>query len=735
MSDASDAYQKHRARQAAKSREQSTEARDIGEIPKIKNVRRCNACEKDLKRYLETYYPETFALDFSDDHLSILKDIQERALNGGLKAIAMPRGSGKTSILLRAMMWTLSYGHRRFGVLVEADESAAEESLDVIKIEWETNPLLLEDFPEIAYPIRCMEGITQRGNAQTCAGVRTLVGWKRKELVFPTVLNSKASGATVRVAGVMGRIRGMMKTTADGKTLRPDFVLVNDPQTDASAFSDPECAKREKVLGGAILGLAGPGKRIAGFAAITVIREGDLADRLLNRQLMPKWHGERCRLVYDWPTDVEHWRQYFDIRADEIAEGTDDHPKATAYYRKHRAVMDAGSKVGWPARKFPHELSALQHAQNLRVDHPDTFDAEYQNQPKPTALPADQIRCLTSDEYCLRQLPTHKRNEVPNWVDHITVGVDVQGSSLWWVVTGIGADFTGLVLDYGIWPDPGIDYVTLSEIERTMIRVTGLRSPTAALLEALNRLRAERLAVEYTRDDGSTLRVSQMMVDAGYQAETVYQFSQAHPNVMPSHGKGVTARQRPWNMERAKRGERMGYGWRIPPSRGTRAPRYCLVDTNTWKTKLSELWQIELTEPGAWHLFKAVALRHRLIADNLSAEYPTKTAGHGRELYEWAIRPNRDNHLLDAAILAAVAGSMLGSKVPGESDRIVHRRRVAMSGSRNTFRDPSASGNKNTPELVTELVTQSAVATLIPPESPRDRKLTLAEMRAARRVK
>jgi hypothetical protein len=205
-------YQKHRRRQAAKASEQSAEARDIGPIPKVKNAKRRATCERDLKKFLTTYFPESFPLPFSDDHLRILKDIEQRAIDGGLKAIAMPRGSGKTTILLRALLWVLAYAHRRFGVLVEADEGAAEESLDTIKIEWETNDLLLEDFPEIAYPIRCLEGITQRGNAQTSQGARTLVGWKRKELVFPTIAGSKSSGAVIRVAGILGRIRGMMKT-------------------------------------------------------------------------------------------------------------------------------------------------------------------------------------------------------------------------------------------------------------------------------------------------------------------------------------------------------------------------------------------------------------------------------------------------------------------------------------------------------------------------------------------
>lgn len=720
-----DNYQRHRRRQAERARDSSTEARDIGPIPKVANGKRRAACERDLKKFLLTYFPESFPLPFSDDHERILRDIESRALDGGLKGIAMPRGSGKTTILLRAMMWVLAYGHRRFGVLVEADEGAAEESLDVIKIEWETNPLLLDDFPEIAYPIRCLEGITQRGNAQTTNGKRTLLGWKRKEIVFPTVDGSQASGAIVRVAGILGRIRGMMKTGADGKTIRPDFVLVNDPQTDTSATSDPECAKREKVIGGAILGLAGPGKRIAGFAAVTVIREGDVADRLLNRKLMPKWHGERCKLVYEWPTDSEHWRKYFDLRSEEIAEGIDDHPKSTAYYKANRKIMDAGSRVGWPARKAPHELSALQHAMDLRFDNPDTFDAEYQNEPKAATVAADGVRCLSSDEFCLRVLPTHRRGECPDWVEHVTLGVDVQGSSLWWVVAGIGSDFSGLVLDYGVWPDPGIDYVTLADIDRTIIRATGIRSSTESLLAALNRLYEERTAIAYHRDDGTPLHVSHAVVDAGYQSEVIYRFSQSRQHVTPSHGKGVTARQRPWTMEKKRAGERIGFGWRMPPTRGTRAPRYALIDTNTWKTTMMELWSTDTGEPGAWHLYRAAPLRHRMIADNLSAEYPTRTSGHGRELLEWSLRPNRDNHLLDATILAAVGGSLLGVRVPGESERVTKRRRVAMvRGGTVTASDPPIpESGRFTPESIAPN-RETAPAT---------GRRSMAEMRAAKR--
>jgi phage terminase large subunit GpA-like protein len=279
-------------------------------------------------------------------------------------------------------------------------------------------------------------------------------------------------------------------------------------------------------------------------------------------------------------------------------------------------------------------------------------------------------------------------------------------------------------LDYGIWPDPGIDYVTLSDIDRTIMRATQLRSNVDALAEALNRLRAERLAAEYIRDDGTQLRIEHMVVDAGYKSEVVYRFAQTHQHVTPSHGKGVTARSRPWSMEKRKAGERIGYGWRLPPTKGTRAPRYCLIDTNTWKTQMAECWSQDLGTPGAWSLYRAAPQRHRMFGDNCSAEYPTKTAGHGRELFEWAVRPNRDNHLYDAMIYAAVAGSMLGVRVPGESERVTVRRRVSMQ------RDNTASASPSTP------ANAIAVDPVLPEldQTPTAKRRTMSEMRAARRA-
>ena len=59
--------------------------------------------------------------------------------------------------------------------------------------------------------------------------------------------------------------------------------------------------------------------------------------------------------------------------------------EATEFYREHQAAMDAGAVVAWPERHNPDELSAIQHAMNLKLQDEAAFFAEYQNEPLPEA--------------------------------------------------------------------------------------------------------------------------------------------------------------------------------------------------------------------------------------------------------------------------------------------------------------------------------------------------------------
>ncbi len=51
------------------------------------------------------------------------------------------------------------------------------------------------------------------------------------------------------------------------------------------------------------------------------------------------------------------------------------------YYAAHRKEMDEGAVVAWPERYNVDELSAIQHAMNLKLRDELAFMAEYQQEP------------------------------------------------------------------------------------------------------------------------------------------------------------------------------------------------------------------------------------------------------------------------------------------------------------------------------------------------------------------
>lgn len=119
------------------------------------------------------------------------------------------------------------YGNRDFVCLIGSDEGHAMDMLESIKMELDGNELLLEDFPEVVYPIQCLDGIANRCNGQLYKGERTHIGWTAREIVLPTMPGSVASGAIIKVAGITGRIRGMKYKRADGHTVRPSLVVLD----------------------------------------------------------------------------------------------------------------------------------------------------------------------------------------------------------------------------------------------------------------------------------------------------------------------------------------------------------------------------------------------------------------------------------------------------------------------------------------------------------------------------
>ncbi len=662
-----DPYEMLKDRARARNAALSLAGRDIGELPEVVDPERKEKAASNFRAFCESYFPLTFHLSWSPDHLKVIRKIEQAVLQGGLFAMAMPRGSGKTTICECACIWAVLYGHRDFVCLIGSDEGHAMDMLDSIKMELDGNDLLLADFPEVVFPIQSLDGIANRCSGQLYKGERTHIGWTAKEVVLPTIQDSPASAAIIKVAGITGRIRGMKYKRADGRTVRPSLVVLDDPQTDESARSLSQCATRESILAGAVLGLAGPSKKISGIMPCTVIRPSDMADNILSRDKHPEWNGERTKMVYSFPTNEKLWTKYAEVRAEGLRaeRGLAD---ATEFYRQHREAMDEGAAVAW-AERFNHdEASAVQHAMNLKLQDEAAFFAEYQNEPLPEDTGEDDE--LTADQVA-DKINRIQRGLVPIGCNHLTMFVDVQASLLFFVVAAWEDDFTGYVVDYGTFPDQKRPYFTLRDARHTLAAATKASGLEGAIYAGLERLTGDLLIREWRRDDGAMIRIERCVIDANWGSSTdvVYQFCRqsAHAGiVMPSHGRFVGASSQPFSEYKRKPGDRIGHNWRMPNVHGKRAVRHVVYDTNFWKTFIHARLAVPMGDRGCLSMFGDNPAQHRLLAEHLTAEYRVKTEGRGRTVDEWKMRPERgDNHWFDCLVGCAVAASMQGASLLG----------------------------------------------------------------------
>jgi len=652
--------------QTIKSAEAVRAAQDIGELPPVADSVRKNKALDSFKTFCETYFPEIFYLPWSQDHLRIIEKIERSVQNGGLFAMAMPRGAGKSCLCQVAVVWAALSGATPFVCLIAASAERAQNLLENIKTWLETNILLQGDFPEVCFPIKCLERIANRQKGQKYLGEPTRIEWSADKIVLPTIEGSRASGVVISSSGMHGsEIRGQQHARPDGRVERPSLVLIDDPQTTESAWSRSQSQRRESILAGDVLGMAGPGKKIAGLLACTIIRPGDMASRILDREKHPDWQGERTKLVYSFPKNEKLWAKYAEIRNDSLRNDGDGSP-ATEFYREHQTAMDEGALVAWPQRFNTDEISALQHAMNLKIRDELAFYSEFQNEPKVEDLGDEMI---TEEQICAKT-NGYQRCLIPQSCQHLTMFIDVHQNALFWMQVAWEPNFTGYVVDYGAWPDQHREYFLLRDCQKTIQHATAGAGLEASIYAALEKLAEERMDRVYFRDDGMEMRVERCMIDAGWgqTSDVVYQFCRQskHAAILyPSHGQYVGASSLPFSEHKKQRGDRIGRHWRIPGVVGARAIRHVLFDTNYWKTFVHARLGILMGDPGCLSLFGHEPKRHRLLSEHLTAEYRVRTMAFARTVDEWKHRASRpDNHWFDCLVGCAVAASIQGAELP-----------------------------------------------------------------------
>lgn len=663
-----------RTRAAQRSREHFASVADIGKIPPVKDPARRESCRLDLFRFLTTYFPaSTGKSPFSEDHRRVISRTQDCCLGGGAFANAVYRGFAKTTISENSAIWSILYGHRRFVPVFGSDAGAAEAIIDSIKLELAENDLIYEDFPEVCHAIRALEGKPQRCASQTHQGKLTHIEWTAETIVMPTIPGSVASGGILTARGLTGASRGLKHKRPDGTQQRPDFVIIDDPQTDESASTALQVSKRLDVIRKSILKLGGHDRRIAVVMNATVIRPDDLVEQILDPKRFPAWQGERIKMVKRWSdahdtlwlTEYQRIRTTYDgqLIGDQRRAWTD----ATEFYKRNRAQMDANCFVSWEhCFDRDSEISAIQHAYNLLIDDgPEVFASECQNEP---ARPEENADEAITPKLIASKLNNRECGEVPQGCSRVVAFVDIQKEALFWVCMAFQDDFTGYVIDYGCYPEQPRKWFTVRDIRRTLANAEKVKGMEASVYAGLNTLTGQLAAREFMREDGAAIRLERCLIDAnwGPSTDVVYNFCResAHANIlMPSHGRGVTASSIPLSHRKKQPGDRDGQYWFIPAARGRRAVRYAVFDTNHWKTFLAGRWRVPLGAPGCFSIFGELADEHRMFADHVCAELGVQTEGRGRRLIEWKLRPGAENHWLDGVVGCCVAASIQGCRL------------------------------------------------------------------------
>ncbi|HOE37288.1 MAG TPA: phage terminase large subunit family protein [Kiritimatiellia bacterium] len=641
------------------------------EDPPPEVCRKRKRLEADFPAWLRFHGGEAFAYKWSPDHLAVLAKIKEAIDKGGHFALAMPRGHGKTTILKWSLLYVMLTGKRRYVVVVAATAELAGALTDFVRAQLIENPTLLEHYPHVCHYAKATEGKAIKAKYMLRRDFKPLgLGWGKATLILPTPMGRDApypsDGAVLEGHGLTGAIRGKWRDDKAGKVMRPDFVLLDDPQTRESAESPSQCAMRERIITGDVLGLAGPRKKIAAVMPCTVIRKGDLAHRFLDHAVHPEWQGMTFQLVKKWPDAQDTlWKEYADILREGLGNG-EGSGAATAYYKKNRAAMDAGAEVAWAARVRDGEISAIQTAENLLIESGSQFWAEYQNEPQDVAsgqyeLTIDQILAHATD---LPRLHLPERSAV------LCGHIDINRVGLHWVMAGFDQQMTAHVAAYSrfpphgeLWPENAPELVIGQAITRGLTDLCNAIAGTA-----------------FIRGQ-SRMTPSLVLVDASFNSETVHRFCENWRGpfrVMPAIGRAASRYS--WNKSTII-GRPMEQCHRQRPQK--RICPYVMFNACYWREVAQRAFLGAPGEAGGCTLFNAGSPRahgpfaEHVTAERLAEKFPSPA---GDMVWKWN-PPTGHNDWGDALTGAYVAAAMEGITTSGAPVETGLRRRKVYSAS------------------------------------------------------
>ena len=647
--------QKERVASLRNMNRMNASGREIS-IPGCVDPERKELCRHSLWQFANTYFPHYTYLEPADYHPEIYADLQAAILYGRSQAIAAPRGGAKDTIFAIAVIWAIAYGHKHWLVYGAATMKLAKQKLENIKVEIEENKWLFEDFPEMCHPVRALERSPLRCKGQRIKSDQgdayfSRISWSQDEVVFATVEKADCSGAVITAVGLEGSARGLVR----GED-RPDFLVINDGETDEAARSEVLRKKIEGTIDQSLSGLAGPGKSIAKFFLCTIVCPGCISEKYTDPSQKPGWNGRRYNMVVSFPDREDLWTKYMELWREGKSSGKDPDARIShQFYVENKDVMDAGAKVSWADRFIrdavedgtPTEISALQHAYNLRVANGEVaFFSEYQNDPLPENSDTIGLTASLVASRCGGYSP----GIVPAHCTHITRGIDIGARHLHSVTKAWLPNGDSFVVDYSrldVEAPPGD-----LRNPRGGVRV----ALEAAILSALRVARGEAEDFPMKDTEGNDRWVDLTLVDSGFLEKTVYTFcNESGPRYRPIKGYGSKSGQKRYAPPQQKQKNKKP-SFHCYVSKLSSGQLLWHVDADFWKLWCQMRFLQDPETNGACALWGMDPQKHRNYANHVVAEL------FDPETRKWE-EQNKHNHFLDASAYADCGAGMLGIRI------------------------------------------------------------------------
>ncbi|MBS0414364.1 MAG: phage terminase large subunit [Proteobacteria bacterium] len=282
------------------------------------------------------------------------------APTGQRDAIAAPRGEAKsTKVSLSFVLWCVVTGAKWYPVIVMDAFEQAAEMLEAIKAELEANPRIASDFPEACGPGKV---------------------WRAGVIVT-------ANGRKVEAFGSAKKIRGRRHGAH-----RPDLAIMDDIENDENVMTPAQRDKLQKFVSASVLNLGPPDDSMDAILIGTVLHYDSVLARFLKN---PLWNRAVFKAVVKWPDRMDLWERFEGLL---LAGDTPQAGEAAAMalYQAHRADMDAGAEVSWPAVRPLVKLMI----RRAREGHA-AFDSEQQNDP----ISGDDAPFAHSIRFWVNRLP------------------------------------------------------------------------------------------------------------------------------------------------------------------------------------------------------------------------------------------------------------------------------------------------------------------------------------------